>query len=135
MKRNIITFIVATFVSSMFFFSYPVALASDSNSSSIINAYTNFESNEYNEAIVVLLYPYISRTIENIYGEKLAFDPYATEITSLSRLCEGCPEFRIKLKLYPYSGAHNTVGVDSITIKITPGSEPVVEGYTHIKSK
>lgn len=138
MKRGIKYLFIASFISLIFLsncLSVNACMLTRIEPLAVINSYTNNKSDEFKESIIVLLSPYIGKTIENIYGEKLSFDPYSTDILSITKAQESSPSFRIKLEVRPYSSSNNVVGVDVITILISPGGDPVVENYTHIKSK
>lgn len=88
----------------------------------------------YQDTIMSLIYPYVADAIENYYGQPFAHAPWSDTILSIERP-NGYRTFYfvIKLEVLPYYGAHNTVGVDHITISI--GVDKVkVEKFEHIET-
>lgn len=85
----------------------------------------------YKDIFVTLLAPYIDKAIENHYGKPYAFAPWDVYVLSITRP-DG--DFIIKLQISPYIGAHNSVGVDNIIIKVSYGEAPIVQKFEHIRS-
>ncbi len=92
----------------------------------------------YQDVFMTMLLPYIQEAVRNYYEENTAYSPnvapYEPEILSIERP-EGYRTFQfvIKLEVAPYLGAHNPIGVDHITVRVSPG-EVNVEKFEHIKS-
>lgn len=87
----------------------------------------------YKDILVTLLEPYITKEINKHYGKPLQYDLFLIEFLKIER-----PEYRsftflIKLEVQPFVGAHNTIGIDEITIKVSP-VETQVKKFEHIKS-
>ncbi|WP_182629376.1 DUF3888 domain-containing protein [Clostridium chromiireducens] len=87
----------------------------------------------YKDIIVTLIVPYISREVETHYGQPLLYDLFGIKFLKIERPSYRSFEFIIKLQIRPFVGAHNTIGIDDITIRISP-SETQVEEFKHIKS-
>lgn len=89
----------------------------------------------YQDIFVTLLLPYIDKEVEDYYGTPYAVAPYLVNILSVER-----PNsyrtfgFIIKLEVLPYTGPHNTVGIDHITIRVRSGPKIDIEKFEHIKS-
>ncbi len=87
----------------------------------------------YQDIFMAMLNPYIQKAVNDYYGNYFVVDPFA-KILSIER-----PNgyrtsyFIIKLQVMPYQGAHNTVGIDNITLSVsTSGAK--VEKFEHIES-
>lgn len=87
----------------------------------------------YKDIIVTLINPYITREIEKNYGQLLQYDLFNIEFLNIERTNYRSFSFLIKMQIWPFVGAHNTIGIDKITIRINP-SETKVEQFEHIKS-
>lgn len=88
----------------------------------------------YKDIIVVLIEPYITEEISKQYGMFLLYDLSSIEFLEIERLnYYRSFNFIIKLQVKPFLGAHNTVGLDEITIKIG-GDNPKIINFEHIKS-
>ncbi len=92
----------------------------------------------YQDVFMTMLLPYIQEAVSNYYEENTGYspnvDPYGPVILSIERP-NGYRTFLfiIKLEVAPYLGAHNSIGVDHITIRVSAG-EVKVEKFEHIKS-
>ncbi len=88
----------------------------------------------YKDVIASLIAPYISKAIENYYHDQYLYDLGRVKFLQIERP-SGYRSFIfiIKVQVQPFIGAHNTIGVDNITIKIE-GGNPTVENFEHIKS-
>lgn len=91
----------------------------------------------YQDIFMTLLLPSIQTAVNNYYKEYLSVlptvAPYDITILSVDRVSEYRNfEFLLKLELHPYLGAHNDVGTDYITLRIT--DKVKVEKFEHIKS-
>ncbi|WP_105617420.1 DUF3888 domain-containing protein [Vallitalea okinawensis] len=93
-------------------------------------------SNEelYKDIFITLLLPYIDDEIENYYGKSYSVDPWTVNIIDITRL-NGYRTFLflITLEVSPYTGPHNTVGIDNITFKVSSG-DITVENFEHIET-
>jgi hypothetical protein len=87
----------------------------------------------YKDIIVTLLEPYITSEIEKNYGQLLQYDLFNIEFLNIERPNYRSFSFLIKMQIKPFVGAHNTIGIDNITIKVSP-SETKVEKFEHTKS-
>ena len=86
----------------------------------------------YQDIYNTLLFPYIQTAIETYYKKPVAFDIFGVKTLQITRP-NSMFTFTIKLQLLPYIGAHNSVGIDNITFKISPGEVKMVT-FEHIKS-
>ena len=88
----------------------------------------------YQDIFMTLLSPYIHEAVKDYYGKAYAVAPYSTNVLSVERL-HGYRSFGflIKLEILPYTGPHNTVGLDHITLSIKQG-DVTLECFEHIKS-
>lgn len=87
----------------------------------------------YKDIIVTLLAPYITKEVEKNYGELLQYDLFSIEFLSIQRSEYRSYSFLIKVQIKPFVGAHNTIGIDNLTIRVSPGRTRV-ESFEHIKS-
>ena len=91
----------------------------------------------YQDVFMTMLLPYIQEAVNNYYEKNTGYspgvDPWQPDILSIERP-NGYRTFLfiIKLEVAPYLGAHNSIGVDHITIKVSSGEVKVLE-YKHIK--
>lgn len=91
----------------------------------------------YQDVFMTLLLPYIDEAVTNYYEKNTGYspnvDPWEPNILSIERP-NGYRTFLfvIKLEVAPYLGAHNSIGVDHITIRVSSG-EVKVEKFEHIK--
>lgn len=87
----------------------------------------------YKDIIVTLIEPYISREIEKNYGQPLQYDLFDIEFLKIERPTYRSFTFTIKLQVRPFVGPHNTIGIDEITLEVSP-QKTVVQKFEHIKS-
>ncbi|MTK10771.1 MAG: DUF3888 domain-containing protein [Clostridiaceae bacterium] len=87
----------------------------------------------YKDIIVTFLEPYISSEVETHYGRPLQYDLFDIKFLKIERPNYRSFEFIIKLQIRPFVAAHNTIGIDDITIRISPGKTKVEE-FKHIKT-
>lgn len=87
----------------------------------------------YKDIIVTLLEPVITDAITAHYGIQLQYDLFDIDFLNIERPNYRSFTFIIKLQIRPFVDAHNTIGIDEITIRLSPG-ETKVEKYEHIKS-
>lgn len=87
----------------------------------------------YKDIIVTLLEPYITDEITKQYGKLLQYDLFSIEFLKIERSVYRSFDFLIKLQVKPFVGAHNTIGIDEIIIRVSP-IKTEVEKFEHIKS-
>lgn len=87
----------------------------------------------YKDIIVTQLEPLISAEIERQYGKPLLYDLYDVSFLNIDRKAYRSFSFIIKVKVSPFVGAHNTIGVDHMTISISPYGNKI-DSFEHIKS-
>lgn len=87
----------------------------------------------YKDIIVTLIEPYITSEVEKKYGQLLQYDLFNIEFLNIERPSYRSFSFLIKMQVKPFVGAHNTIGIDNITITVNP-NETRVEKFEHIKS-
>lgn len=89
----------------------------------------------YQDLFITLLGPFIEKSIENYYGKPYAYDPWSVDVINIERPNGNRTSyFIIKLQIMPYIGAHNTIGIDNLTIEVKYGEVPKVIKFEHIKS-
>lgn len=88
----------------------------------------------YKDIIATFIEPYITKEIEKYYGKAYMYDLFDMEFLKIERP-NGYRSFSfiVTVEVRPFIGAHNTLGVDDIIIKIEAG-EVKVEKFKHIKS-
>jgi hypothetical protein len=88
----------------------------------------------YKDIIARLIVPYIDKEIKRYYGKQYMYDLFSMKFLRIERL-GGYRSFAftIKVEVQPFIGAHNTVGIDEMTIRIE-GDTPTIENFKHIKS-
>lgn len=91
----------------------------------------------YRYAIMVMLFPYIQKEVDKYYenntGYSPSVDPWMINLLSIERPYDYCTfAFIMKLEIAPYLGAHNSIGVDHITIGISSDKIEILK-YEHIK--
>jgi hypothetical protein len=91
----------------------------------------------YQDVFMTMLLPYINKAVDNYYEKNTGYspsvDPWWINILNIERPY-GYRSFTfiMKLKVNPYLGAHNSIGVDHITIKISYDKVEILK-YEHIK--
>lgn len=91
----------------------------------------------YKDALKTILLPYVQETVSNYYGENTGYFPVVDLWTNTDIISIESPKaytFLIKFEVSPYSGAHNSIGVDHITLRVSISGEVKVEKFEHIKS-
>lgn len=91
----------------------------------------------YNDDLKTVLLPYVQGAVSNYYEENTGYSPIVdiwgnSDIISIKRL--NGYTFIIKFEVSPYLGAHNSIGVDHITLKVSPSGEVKIENFEHINS-
>lgn len=91
-------------------------------------------------SLITLLYPYITKEINNYYKDYFttlpSMAPYMIEIVELQTNPEsiyGPADFILVVEAMPYFGAHDPVGKDRITFKINLDGIQSIE-FKHIES-
>ena len=87
----------------------------------------------YKDMIVTLLEPIIYDEIKNYYGQDLQSDLFDIDFLNIDRPDYRSFTFIVKLRVKPFYGPHNHVGIDEITISIQP-EEIKIEEFKHIKT-
>lgn len=87
----------------------------------------------YKDIIVTLLQPYITNEISKYYGKSFQYDLFSIEFLEIERPKYRAFNFLIKLQVDPFVGAHNTIGIDEIIIRVS-STKTKVEKFKHIKS-
>ena len=87
----------------------------------------------YKDILVTLIEPYITNEVEKNYGRLLQYDLFNIEFLKIERPSYRSFTFLIKMQIKPFVGAHNTIAIDNITIRVSP-IETKVEKFEHIKS-
>jgi len=85
----------------------------------------------YQDIIMELLGPYIDKAIYDYYGANYAHDPWAVKILMIKREKQE-NVFEMLIEIAPYVLAHNAVGVDNISLMISP-HKIYVKSFNHIK--
>ncbi len=88
----------------------------------------------YKDMFITLMDPYINQALTKYYGQSYQYDLFNVNVISASRP-EGYRTFSfiVKIEVKPFVGAHNIIGIDHITYKISP-SVVKLEEFEHIKS-
>ena len=87
----------------------------------------------YKDILVTLIEPYITNEVEKNYGQLLQYDLFNIEFLKIERSSYRSFSFLIKMQIKPFVGAHNTIGIDDITIRVSP-IETKVKKFEHLKS-
>ena len=87
----------------------------------------------YKDMLVTTIEPYISSEIEKQYGLPLLYGLYDVAFLEIKREAYRGFSFLLKVQVEPFVGAHNTIGIDKITLSISPYGTKV-EDFKHIKS-
>jgi len=126
-KNSILIILIVGLIVCIFSLNSTLTLANESK----CNSSTGSNEELYQDIFTTLIYPYIKEAIEEYYGKPYCCDPWDIKILNIERQSTAC--FIVKIQIIPYTGAHNTVGIDNITIRIS-SEEAKVEGFEHIKS-
>lgn len=87
----------------------------------------------YKDMLVTTIEPYISQEIEKQYGLPLLYGLYDVHFLEIEREAYRGFSFILKVQVEPFVGAHNIIGMDEITLSISPYGTKV-ENFKHIKS-
>jgi Protein of unknown function (DUF3888) len=77
----------------------------------------------------------ITKAIVEIYKdspEQVSWAPYLTKIKKIKQLQGIGGSYEVTLIVLPYYGAHNTIGLDEVTIRVA--HEVYLISYKHLKS-
>lgn len=93
----------------------------------------------YQDIFVSLLMPEIQKSVDNYYKEFLTDTPMVAPYDVTILKAERPNGYRtfvflLELEVHPYIGAHNSVGVDHITIRVGGSGDVKVEKFEHVKS-
>jgi hypothetical protein len=92
------------------------------------------EMNVYQKMLITALDPYIQKSARDYYGRKdVLAPPYMVKVLETTNPTGDQAVFELKLQVEPYVGPHDSVGIDDITLKISP-TEINVMNFEHIKS-
>lgn len=138
LKKSIFVIVISIMI-AISIFSFNAVYALDNKPILfMVNTYRPPEGSReelYQDIFFAFLEPYISKAIKDYYGKSYNFDNWNTDILSVERPNGNRTElFIIKLQVNPYIGAHNTVGTDNITFRVSSGGKVKIEKFEHIKS-
>lgn len=94
----------------------------------------------YKGIIMTMLWQPINTAVKDYYEKNTGYSPnvdsWEPKVLSLEKRPEGYRSYPyvIKLEVQPYLGAHNSIGVDQLTVGITYEEVKVLE-YRHIQDK
>lgn len=79
----------------------------------------------YKKSILFLIYPCISKAIDDYYGFPKQFDLFDAKILSIKKPTERF-EFDITIQVITFTGAHNPPrGIETITVRTSPTGNEV----------
>lgn len=82
---------------------------------------------------LLLLSPYIDQAIKDYYAQPLAHDPWSDQIKALTQAKEKNKTYYIiQMEVIPYTGPHNSVGIDDITLTIESGPNVNMKQFKHM---
>ena len=126
-KKSILIILIFVLIACIFPLNSKFTLANESK----YNSYTGSKEELYQDIFTTFIYPYIKEAIEEYYGKPYCYDPWDIKILDIERQSTVC--FIVKIQIMPYIAAHNTVGIDNVTIRIS-SEETKVEDFEHIQS-
>lgn len=89
----------------------------------------------YYDLAMLLLSPAIDQAIMSYYGCYFTTDPWANRVLQITEQKEkGKPIYIIRVEVIPYTGPHNSVGIDYITLSIDDGPSVNIDRFEHLKS-
>ncbi|AKA72042.1 DUF3888 domain-containing protein [Clostridium scatologenes] len=93
----------------------------------------------YQDIFISLLMPEIQKSVDDYYKEFFTDTPLVAPYDITILKAERPNGYRtfvflLKIEIYPYIGAHNTVGIDHITIRTDGSGNVKVEKFEHIES-
>lgn len=118
---------------------YSTSYANDNNSFlNVVNINQNESSQKLeNDLLLRAFSPYISKSIENYYGEPRQFDLWDAKIINIKRLTPGSFNFEITISVNTFKGPHNPpYGLETVTIRLDDTGTHVVDfQHKDIKNK
>lgn len=128
-KKIIIACIIVTIV--FIFFSYSNDIKTEAK---IPNISQEKQEELYQDIIITLMSPQINEVIKNYYGKSYRFEIWDTKILDIQRPNgDRTAYFIIKVQVSPFTGPHNSVGLDEVTLEVASGAEAKVLKFDHIK--
>lgn len=125
------------FLCSLIFVKHPVVIKTmfnDPKNYKVSASPTSSDEEIYKDILMLLLLPYLTDEVEKQYGKFYSINPSAIKVLEVVRpLGYKTNTFNIKLRVAPYIGPHNAVGLDDITLKIEPEKVTVLN-FKHIIS-
>lgn len=108
-------------------------LAENSGNSDLTQALPKeAECELYQSMLLTTLYPYIQKSVTGYYGRNDVFaPPYMDKILNATNT-DGAT-YEINVEAQPYVGPHDLIGIDHITILVSPLKIEVLK-FQHIKS-
>ncbi|MDT8715891.1 DUF3888 domain-containing protein [Clostridium sp. 19966] len=136
MKKKII-YSLLFFLCFLIFVQQPIVInAKPENDKNFkaLDLFANPTEETYKDMLMLLLLPHITNAVEKQYGKFYSVDPSAIKVLELVRpLGYKTNIFNIKLRVAPYIGPHDAIGLDDITLKIEPEKITLLK-FQHIKS-
>ncbi|MCC3359271.1 DUF3888 domain-containing protein [Bacillus sp. REN16] len=83
-----------------------------------------------NDTFLITLSPHITNAVTGHYGELRLYTD--EKVISITRSKEGGNDFDVIVTITPFVGAHNPIGMDTLTMNITPAGV-IVTNYKHEK--
>jgi hypothetical protein len=97
------------------------------------------ETEIYQEMLITALDPYIQKSVTEYYGKIYGYSkmgvfapPYVVQVMGATRPTAD-QTYELRLEVEPYTGPHDEVGIDHITMRISPTEIDIVK-FEHIKS-
>jgi hypothetical protein len=97
------------------------------------------ETEIYQEMLITALDPYIQKSVTEYYGKIDGYSkmgvfalPYVVQVMGATRPTAD-QTYELRLEVEPYTGPHDEVGIDHITMRISPTEIDIVK-FEHIKS-
>ncbi|HBR02191.1 MAG TPA: hypothetical protein DD738_06245 [Ruminiclostridium sp.] len=92
----------------------------------------------YLDALIASVMPYIDQAVADYYIEHIGYspnvDPWDIKVIYIKRPNgDRTAYFEMKLEMQPYMGAHNSIGVDQITLSIF-SNRVEIDNFKHVKS-
>ena len=84
-----------------------------------------------NDIVLKLLVPQIQTTVDDFYSPYLTTSPIV--VYYMAKIVE-IKNNELSIEVFPYVGAHNSVGKDRITFDISNAGQVTLKSFIHIKS-
>ncbi len=93
----------------------------------------------YQDVFMMMLLPYIQKEVDNYYEKNTGYspsvDPWMIDLLSIERpYGYRSFTFTMNLEVNPYLGAHNSIGVDHITTRVSYDKVEILK-YEHVEDK